>query len=177
MREHKHVHYYAIRRLIYLKLDDLALGAGTGGIVSVLEDWNTAQEMLRKLELEAFRSISLSLLEKLTCDHAGGYWSRCFDLAEYCRREFGIEIAEKQSSSAPYENDRLAPRKDAQLPKEITDEQIWQIKRLSGIDFYEVFEYNGRQSGWEDFLRLLERDLPDPNEQEEEGDAFAYLYR
>lgn len=168
------VDYFVIRRLIYLRPDELALLAGSGGVAAIFQDRSLAEGKFRELELRAFRGLSFPVLEELIRDHGGGY-GRCCDLAEYCRRKLGMNILSAGPARENGEASRRLLTGESRLLQGLSDPDLWQIRKLSGVSFYELFNYRGRQSEWEDFARLLTLDLPDPNE-EEEKDPYADLY-
>lgn len=151
---------YCIRKLIYFREGEVEEVREKGGVIASFTDLKQARQFHEDLEINAFRSVHLGKLDELSREESG-YFRIRFQLRDYCRDELGVDIMEHQHLPAPYDNDRLYVKPGHTLPGHITNEQVWKIRNLTGIRFYELFEFRGDADEWEDFVDFLQNDLPE----------------
>lgn len=128
---------YVIRKLAYYYSDEYFYEGGPGGIEHVYYDESEALRQLQELESRAFRCLDLGNIEQLSpCGNEQHFRQQREALDHYFREILGKSLFTRD------EHDSLYVDMHAYLPSQVSDEQIMQIRAISGIKFYElsVFE-------------------------------------
>ena len=129
---------YVIRKVAYHYSDEYLYVHTLGGIHRVYHDHTEALRELQALESEAFRSTDFGNIEQFSpCGSWTSHHHQRVALDRYLREHFGSSFLQ-QDDGRP----QLAVEPDSYLPEGITDEQIMQIRELTGVRFHElgVFE-------------------------------------
>lgn len=129
---------FVIRKIAFLYNDEYSEVHTLGGIEQVFSDEEEALKALIRLERAAFEQVDLSTLEQFA-----GYVRDLVTVDQfnqYHQRRFGYEIIKI--------NEHEMCERDTYLPKNLTDEDIFEIREISGIKFYDLAEFTGEPVFW-----------------------------
>lgn len=152
---------YVIRKVAYEYSDEYHFSVGFRGIKSIYQDENEAKEQLKVLECKAFRKWDLGDIEQFSgCNQdfenqrksLNKYLEKTLGKSLFCESEYGDIYIESETF----------------LPEEITDEQIMQIRQISGVRFYELAEFEEDIAFYAMWLNrenrfCTQRDIKEPN--------------
>jgi hypothetical protein len=118
---------YIIREIAYHYSDENLYPVGEGGIFKVLTDADLAMKTYRKEEIKRFRAADLGDIEPtaMCCDDKKGVKKI---LHTYFLEQFNKPLLVK-------EGDFEMVQMETYIPKKATDEQVWRIKEITGIQF------------------------------------------
>lgn len=128
---------YVIRKIAYYYSDEFWFVNAPGGIEHVYYDEAEARQRLQELECPMFREQDLGDIEQLCCDYNERYTQQREALDQYLKEILGESLLTRDD-----EYDDLYMEMETYLPQQVSDEQIMQIRAISGVKFYDlsVFE-------------------------------------
>lgn len=129
---------YVIRKIAYQYSDEFWFVNAPGGIEHVYYDEAEARQRLQELECPMFRDLDLGNIEQLSpCGCSQQFRQQREALDRYLKETLG-------KSLFTYDDryDDLYMEMHIYLPQQVSDEQIMQIRAISGVKFYDlsVFE-------------------------------------
>lgn len=128
---------YVIRKVAYHYNDEYFYAHTLGGIQNIYHDEAEAKKKFLALETQAFRWLDLGNIKELSpCGYPNEYKQQREALDQYFREILGESLFRNSRH-----DDRLYMKLDTYLPKHLTDEQIMQIREITGIRFYELGEF------------------------------------
>ncbi len=127
---------FVIRKMAYLYNDEYLFVHTPGSIENTFSTEEEAKSMLLKLEREAFQQISLSDIEALS-GVSLNFIKEGRAFKAFCEKRFGEGIVKMDK------NGNVFCEPGTQLPKELNDEDILEIRNILGVKFYELSEYEG----------------------------------
>lgn len=129
---------YIIRKVAYHYSDEYLYVHTLGGIQDIYHDELQAKQKLQGLESQQFKALDLGDIEQLSpCGYPNTFKQQRELLDQYLQQILGKSLFHKNSYDG-----RLHMEMGTYLPNHFTDEQIMQIREITGIKFYElaVFE-------------------------------------
>lgn len=131
---------FVIRKIAFLYNDEF-LGVHTlGGVEQVFSNEEEAMKVLIQLERAAFERTDLSDLEQFSgCGRRGDLTAEFFN--QYYQRRFGEEIVKTNQYG-------LYCERGTYLPKNLTDEDVLDIREIGNIKFYDLAEFAGKPVFW-----------------------------
>lgn len=131
---------FVIRQIAYLYNDEYLSEHTMGGVKQVFSSEEEARKELIRLEREAFARFDLSSIEQFSgCSDRKDLVADRFD--QYYQRRFGVEIV-KTSQYGKY------CESGTYLPKDLTDEDVMDIREIGEIKFYDLAEFPGKPIFW-----------------------------
>lgn len=124
---------YVIRPVEYYYTDEYHMPTGLGGIRNIYRDKAEARNKLKTLESKTFRERNLD--RYIYSDHQQEVFNK------YLKKIFNdtsLYIPESESDLSSF---YINPSDLYYLPKQVTDEQIMEIRKIVGIKFYELAEF------------------------------------
>lgn len=132
---------FVIRQIAYWYNDEYLHVRTLGGVKQVFSNEEEAIKELIRLEREAFTRIDLYDLEQFSdCGPKGDLTAEIFN--QYYQRRFGKEIV------TSLDNGHLYCERGTYLPKNLTDEDVMDIREIGKIKFHELAEFSGKPVYW-----------------------------
>ena len=163
---------YVIRKAAFHYSDDCAYFHTMGAIIGdVYNDSQEAHDNLMILEREAYLSTDLGDIEPFSGCSSDVPVDMMVNLQNYFEKELGLDILKVQHR-------KIYADRDSFLPESITNEQIKQIRNLSGLKFYDLVEFTDEPQFygiWEKTPFYNEEGFKDTSEASETPDS-VYFY-
>ena len=130
---------YVIRKIAYHYSDEYLYVHTLGGIHEILHNEEEAMQLLAKLERDSWAQTSLGDIEPFSPCCSGDV-DKLVAFRVYCQRKLGLDLVKVS------EYGRLYCEYDTRLPTDLSDEIILDIRRISGVKFYDLSVYEGEPS-------------------------------
>ncbi len=127
---------YVIRKVAYHYSDEYLYVHTLGGIHEILHKEEEAKQLLAKLERDAWAETALGDIEPFSPCCSGDV-DKLVAFRLFCQRRLGLDLVKVS------EYGRLYCEYDAYLPEGLSDDTILNIRRISGVKFYDLSVYEG----------------------------------